>query len=608
MADTQNKLLKTRIQLKYDTFANWTSNNPKLLAGEIAIATLTTAHAVSPVEGDTQRPVLFKVGDGERNFNALPWASALAADVYSWAKKTEAEFTTWLNTLEFVDMTSFGLEGKGTVASAIQAVGSQVSADMVENLGTETEDITDVNAEIRSYIVAGVNGYDSIKLAHEKKLGTEFTGTTAAAEVNAFGSSASIKVPKLNINEYGHVTSASEVEYKVSLPTPTDYTEAIADAKKAGTDAQADVDALERLVGTLPTDATATDVVGYVVERTSNIASDSRVKAVEDDVALIKGDYLTSTDRTNLTNAIATAKGEAISEAAGDATTKANKALDDAKSYVDGKFTDANLDQYTTEQEVKDIVDKVIVDAVSDDTITGLTNLVEYLAEHGGEYSELAATVGGHTSQIATIEGKPAMAITSTQISNWENEVGAKEIANSKTTTAEVKTQIEAYGYATEADLTLAEGRLDVIEAKPAMAITTDEIGKWNGEIGAKAAAQAAQKTADDYATAHAGDYTNGKIDELVNAVQTNVNNLTNGAVADNTSAIGTINRTLATYGNIVTHNVAEFATAAQGTKADTAVQPGQLATIATTGKVQDLIQDANTYIVFDCGSSSTVI
>jgi len=41
-----------------------------------------------------------------------------------------------------------------------------------------------------------------------------------------------------------------------------------------------------------------------------------------------------------------------------------------------------------------------------------------------------------------------------------------------------------------------------------------------------------------------------------------------------NQSAIGTINTTLATFGNIVTHNVSEFATATQGTKADTALQP----------------------------------
>lgn len=47
---------------------------------------------------------------------------------------------------------------------------------------------------------------------------------------------------------------------------------------------------------------------------------------------------------------------------------------------------------------------------------------------------------------------------------------------------------------------------------------------------------------------------------------------------------------TIATYGDIVTHNVSEFATASQGTKADTAVQPSDLATVATTGSYNDLL------------------
>lgn len=50
-------------------------------------------------------------------------------------------------------------------------------------------------------------------------------------------------------------------------------------------------------------------------------------------------------------------------------------------------------------------------------------------------------------------------------VAKWNAEIGAKELAASKTTTAEVKDQIEAYGYATEADLTLAEGRIATLEA-----------------------------------------------------------------------------------------------------------------------------------------------
>lgn len=83
------KILKTRIQLRYDTLENWARNNPVLKAGEIAIVTIPAA-----VPADKQLPpVMFKVGtyDGvteatKKKFNELDWASGLAADVYDWAK------------------------------------------------------------------------------------------------------------------------------------------------------------------------------------------------------------------------------------------------------------------------------------------------------------------------------------------------------------------------------------------------------------------------------------------------------------------------------------------------------------------------------------------
>ena len=72
----------TRIKAKYDTYANWEANNPVPLTGELCVV-------VVPQDTDvvTQEPaILFKVGDGTSNFNALPFGAALAADVYNWAK------------------------------------------------------------------------------------------------------------------------------------------------------------------------------------------------------------------------------------------------------------------------------------------------------------------------------------------------------------------------------------------------------------------------------------------------------------------------------------------------------------------------------------------
>lgn len=87
------KIIKTRIRLKYDKQSNWESKNPVLLAGEVAIATNADSNKNDDVNTSY---VLMKVGNGEKNFNDLTWISALAADVYSWAKLSWEEFLTEL--------------------------------------------------------------------------------------------------------------------------------------------------------------------------------------------------------------------------------------------------------------------------------------------------------------------------------------------------------------------------------------------------------------------------------------------------------------------------------------------------------------------------------
>ena len=90
------KNLNTRIALKYDSYENWQTHNPILLKGEIAIAELPVngnkpGVGVPNAEGSTPAiqnapNILIKVGDGTNHYNDLKFVSALAADVYSWAK------------------------------------------------------------------------------------------------------------------------------------------------------------------------------------------------------------------------------------------------------------------------------------------------------------------------------------------------------------------------------------------------------------------------------------------------------------------------------------------------------------------------------------------
>lgn len=87
--------LNTRIALKIDTLANWSKvdvpevgGNLVLKRGEIAFVEIPSNTA-----GVTTSPtVLFKVGDGVTPFKDLKYGSAVAADVYAWAKKSSLDF------------------------------------------------------------------------------------------------------------------------------------------------------------------------------------------------------------------------------------------------------------------------------------------------------------------------------------------------------------------------------------------------------------------------------------------------------------------------------------------------------------------------------------
>lgn len=81
--------LNTRLQLKYDTYKNWTDNNPVPLKGELCIVEVPASTGAS-----TKEPaILFKVGDGTKAFNTLDFTAGYAADVYDWAKaQTKPEY------------------------------------------------------------------------------------------------------------------------------------------------------------------------------------------------------------------------------------------------------------------------------------------------------------------------------------------------------------------------------------------------------------------------------------------------------------------------------------------------------------------------------------
>ncbi len=81
------KRLTTRIVSKHADLTAWESSSLKLLAGEIALASINTTKPDGQGGSITVPTYLMKVGDGEKTFAKLNWLAAPASDVYAWAKK-----------------------------------------------------------------------------------------------------------------------------------------------------------------------------------------------------------------------------------------------------------------------------------------------------------------------------------------------------------------------------------------------------------------------------------------------------------------------------------------------------------------------------------------
>lgn len=235
---TNQKTLQTRIKLKYDSYENWTENNPILLAGELA-AVYVAAKPTKEVNSISAPQILFKVGDGQVSstgeitgtaFNSLPWASGLAADVYEWAKATlppVASITgnngakatkdgknAYTVSADLADYTK-------NAAAASKGTGSKIYAVELDKNGhlmvavpwTDTDTVYTGNAPIE------VNA-SAKTISHAKKGPTTgYTKGTSTASIKGSGATGTIKIPKITVDAYGHVNTAEDESVDIELPT-----------------------------------------------------------------------------------------------------------------------------------------------------------------------------------------------------------------------------------------------------------------------------------------------------------------------------------------------------------------------------------------------------
>jgi hypothetical protein len=155
----------------------------------------------------------------------------------------------------------------------------------LDKLGLYDEKIKKVIADADAAALASANAYaDSLAVNYD------VAGAAATAEANA----------------KAHA-DGKDAAIQAAHKAGTDAAAAAAVADGKAVAAQGEVDALETYVGTIPTTATATDIVGYINEKTAGIATEgamtelgNRVGVVEGKVATIEGDYLKAADKTAL--------------------------------------------------------------------------------------------------------------------------------------------------------------------------------------------------------------------------------------------------------------------------------------------------------------------
>lgn len=258
------KKLSVRIALKYDTYTNWITNNPILKAGEVAVATIASGNT-QEVNSITAPQVLLKVGDGTNNYNALPFISAKAADVHSWAKAaTKPTYS----------------------ASEITGLADYISGEIQD---TDTQ-----------YKLVKVNDYN-YKLQSKTLNGTwtDVEGSTIVIP----NDTEAIEALEASITT---LTGADTVEGSVAkaLKDAKAYADgkdaAITAAKSAADAAQADVDALETKIGTVPADKTVVEMISdaQAAATYDDTALAGRVTTVEGKVTTLIGDDVSKSART----------------------------------------------------------------------------------------------------------------------------------------------------------------------------------------------------------------------------------------------------------------------------------------------------------------------
>lgn len=409
------KILKTRILLKYDTVENWEVSSLILKAGEVAIGTIPS------VDGsETVSPVI-KVGDGEHTWSGLGYLYAKAADVAAWAKAANKPVYAASEITGLEDFIAGEIQDTNTQYKIVKVSDTEYKLQQKEINGAWADaecdhiiipqfDPSELEADIKENAdaIAAINNSTSGILAQAKSyadgLNTAMDGRVDALET-AIGEGGSVE---------NQINSAIEA-LKLSETYAT----------------KGEVNTLSGKVGTVEEGSTVVGMIGAVDEKVQNLIdnpyNDSEVRGLISDNA----DAIEELSKTHGTDKKALEDAIAL---------KADKTALEAEIERAGKAEKANADEIAR-------VNGVLVNALENNAegLDSIKELADWISKHGTDAASYAEA-----------------------IADLEELVGTESVAD------QIDAKIEAQNlsqYAKQSDLEAATGRLTTVEGK----VTTAE-------------------------------------------------------------------------------------------------------------------------------------
>lgn len=485
------KILNTRILNKIDTLENWNSSTLPLKKGELALATVAASAGI----GLTEPVVMVKIGeDGIKTFKDLPWNFyAKAADVLA-ACKTESGLTEFVNNV----IANAGIASDEamnalanrvtTVENDLNTAGTGLKARMtaVEGLVGDTAVATQISNAIAALKLGET--YAAKVHTHTKSDITDFAHTHAISEITELqtkldeakkaGTDANTALEAYKVTNDAAVgantaaIAAINNETTGILAKAKTYADgkdaAIAAAKKAGDDAQSDVDALEAKVGTVPADKTVVQMI-----------SEAQTAATYDDTQ-IKKDIKANADAIDVLEGYV--GGEAVSTQIQTAITALNLATTyEAKGAAAAVKTELVGKDTDTEDSATFVGIKKYVNKLDTAMDTRVDALEAAIGEGGSVATQITAEIQKLDKADTAVAGKYVSAVSETDgiitvtreaLPDYTNTYAPKTHTHAIADVTGLQDALD--GKADDGDITALDGRVTTAEGKLTTLIGTD--------------------------------------------------------------------------------------------------------------------------------------